>query len=269
MPTSLRQAVDRGELELYYQPQVELGSGRIVGLEALLRWNNARRGTVPPSVFIPIAERTGSILPIGQWTFDQACRQLRLWQDQRIAPAFVAVNCSALQFKALSELERTIADSLARWDISPQRMEIELTESVLMDVTQQQSGTLERLRELGLGIAIDDFGTGYSSLNYLTKYPVNRLKIAQELVFGVTTDSRNATVVRTAIRLAHELNIDFVAEGVENEAQMKFLIAAGCERAQGYYFSRPVDARHASELLRQGWIRPGKNSLRVVATTAA
>ncbi|HEV3396498.1 MAG TPA: EAL domain-containing protein [Xanthobacteraceae bacterium] len=265
----LRQAVDRGELELYYQPQVELGSGRIVGLEALLRWNNARRGTVPPSIFIPIAERTGSILPIGQWAFDQACRQLRLWQDQRIAPAFVAVNCSALQFKALSELERTIADSLARWDISPQRMEIELTESVLMDVTQQQSGTLERLRELGLGIAIDDFGTGYSSLNYLTKYPVNRLKIAQELVFGVTTDSRNATVVRTAIRLAHELNIDFVAEGVENEAQMKFLIAAGCERAQGYYFSRPVDARHASELLRQGWIRPGKNSLRVVATTAA
>ena len=262
-------AIERGELELHYQPQVELLSGKIVGLEALMRWNHPKRGLVPPSAFIPIAERTGSILPLGRWAFDEACRQLKLWQQQGNAPERVAVNCSALQFKRSSDLEREIAESLGRHGIAPGMMEIELTESVLMEGAQQQSDCFERLRHLGVGIAIDDFGIGYSSLNYLTNYPVNRLKIAQELVLKVDSDFRNATVVRAAVRLAHELGIECIAEGVETEAQARFLVAAGCEHGQGYYFSRPVDAKRAAELLRQGRIRPTRDFLRVVETPAA
>jgi EAL domain-containing protein (putative c-di-GMP-specific phosphodiesterase class I) len=248
-------ALDRDEFELHYQPQVEIASGRILGLEALLRWNHPKRGLVSPAVFIPIAERSGQILAVGQWAFNEACRQLKLWQEQDIAPKLVAVNFSALQFKAASDLEREISASLQHWTIAPGMMEMELTESVLMEVTQQHSESLQRFRRLGLQIAIDDFGTGYSSLTYLTNYPVNRLKIAQELVFGVTDDARNATVVRAAIRLAAELGIEVIAEGVETLAQAEFLLSAGCEHAQGYYFSRPLNAPRVTELLRLGTIR--------------
>jgi diguanylate cyclase (GGDEF)-like protein len=246
----LRGAIERGELELYYQPQVELATGRIIGLEALLRWFHPTRGMVSPSLFIPIAERSGGILPIGRWAFDEACRQYRAWQDEGIAPKVLAVNFSAVQFKAAASLERDIAKSLNRWQIMPGHMEVELTESVLMEVSEQYGDTLERLRRSGLRIALDDFGTGYSSLSYLTAYPVNRLKIAQQLVFGVTTERRSAVVVRTAIQLARELGIEFIAEGVETQAQANFLAAAGCEQAQGFYFSQPVSAAHATELLR-------------------
>jgi len=269
MADELRLALDRRQFELHYQPQIELASGRIVGLEALLRWNHPARSVIPPSTFIPIAERTGSIVELGEWAFAAACRQLKLWQDDGIAPPLVAVNFSALQFKAAADLDRRIAASLARWNIAPGSIEIELTESVLMEVSGQHAETLQRLRQLGVRIAIDDFGTGYSSLNYLTSYPVNRLKIAQELVFGVDTDLRHATVVRAAIRLARDLGIELIAEGVETGAQAKFLASAGCGHAQGFHFSRPVDAARASELLRQGRIVPRRKSLRVVEPTAA
>jgi diguanylate cyclase len=265
----LRGALGRNELELHYQPQVEIASGRIVGLEALLRWNNPKRGSVPPSIFIPIAERTGLILLLGQWVLDAACRQLRSWQDQGIAPELVAVNCSAVQFKGSSDLEQDVTASLGRWGIAPEMIEIELTESVLMEVTQEHSDRFERLRNLGIRLAIDDFGTGYSSLNYLTTYPVNRLKIAQELVAGVDSDSRSATVVRTAIRLGRELGVEVIAEGVETEAQAKFLASAGCKHGQGYYFSRPVNAERATQLLRMGETKPTRNLFRIVETTAA
>jgi diguanylate cyclase (GGDEF)-like protein len=248
----VRIALDRGEFQLYYQPQVELASGRIVGLEALARWNHPRRGFVMPSLFIPIAEQTGTIVRLGRWAFDESCRQLRSWQDEGIAPELVAVNCSAVQFKGQSGLESDILQSLARWGIAPGAMEIELTETVLMEVTQQHCDLLNRLRDLGLRIALDDFGTGYSSLIYLTTYPITRLKIAQQLVGRVDSDPRNATVVRAAIQLAQELGIEFIAEGVETEAQLEFLTSAGCRLGQGYYFSRPVSAEHATELLRRG-----------------
>lgn len=201
--------------------------------------------------------------------FDAACRQLRSWQDDLLAPDRLGVNVSALQLKGSTDLDREVAASLDKWGIAPGMIEIELTESVLMDITQQHNERLERLRKLGVRIAIDDFGTGYSSLSYLVNYPISRVKIAQELVFGVDTDLRSATVVRAAIRLAHELGIEIIAEGVETEGQEKFLLSAGCEYGQGYYFSRPVDAERATELLRSGTIKPDRRPLRLVESTAA
>jgi diguanylate cyclase (GGDEF)-like protein len=265
----LRGAVERNELELYYQPQVEIRSRRIAGMEALLRWNHPTRGQIPPSVFIPIAERSGEIQALGQWVLDAACRQLQLWQNEGIAPETVGVNFSALQFKGSADVDRDVSACLDKWSIAPGKIEIELTESVLMEITQQQSDRFERLRWRGVRIAIDDFGTGYSSLNYLANYPINRIKIAQELVFGVGDASRSATVVRAAIRLAHELGIGIIAEGVETEGQEKFLLSAGCEHGQGYYFSRPVNAGRATELLRARKIDPAGKSLRLVESTAA
>jgi diguanylate cyclase (GGDEF)-like protein len=264
----LRVAIDRGELHLCYQPLVEIASGTIVGLEALVRWKHPTRGLIMPAIFIPIAERTGAIVPLGRWVFEQACRQLRRWHDQGIAPQVLAVNISGVQFKRASELELEIAASLAKWAIKPGNIEVELTETVLMEVTQKHGDALERLRQLGVRIAIDDFGTGYSSLKYLTMYPINRLKIAQELLFRVTTDPRNATVVRAAIRLAQELGIEVIAEGVETEAQASFLVSAGCAYAQGYYFSRAVNAERATELLQQGTIVHGDAETRPGLTAA-
>jgi diguanylate cyclase (GGDEF)-like protein len=258
----LRGALDRHEMEVYYQPQVEVRTGRITALEALLRWNNPKRGFVSPSIFIPIAERTGHILPLGQWVLNAACRQMRLWQDLGIAPQLIAINVSAVQFKRSVDFAQDVAESLKEWNISPGAVEIELTESVLMEVTQQHSNHFQRLRDLGVKIAIDDFGTGYSSLNYLTRYPVNRLKIAQELMLGVETDPRNAAVVRTAIRLAHELGIEIVAEGVETDGQAEFLLASGCEHAQGFYFSKPVNEESMTKMLCIGTIKPTQKTFR-------
>jgi EAL domain-containing protein (putative c-di-GMP-specific phosphodiesterase class I) len=195
-------------------------------------------------------------------------RVRQAWHAEGIAPQVLSVNVSGVQLKGVSELEREIEASLSRWGINPLDLELELTESVLMEATQKHSNTLNVLRQLGTRIAIDDFGTGYSSLKYLTTYPVNRLKLAQEFVFRVTIDYRNAAVVRAAIRLAHELGLDVIAEGVETEAQMRFLIGAGCEQAQGYYFSPPVEAHRATQLLRDGRIEPVAGLVRRLTSAA-
>ena len=166
-------------------------------------------------------------------------------------------------------MEREVEQSLTHWDVNPANLELELTESVLMEVTQRHGNTLEKLRQLGIKIAIDDFGTGYSSLKYLTTYSVNRLKLAPEFVFRVTVDYRNAAVVRAAVRLANELGLDVIAEGVETEAQVRFLMGSGCEQAQGFYFSPPVAAEKATELLRAGRLVPGAASPRRIAPSAA
>jgi diguanylate cyclase len=251
----LRRALDRQELELYYQPQVDVVSGRIIGAEALLRWNHSTRGLLRPGTFMSIAERTGSIVTIGEWIVEQACRQIKAWEALGIAPVVLAVNFSAVQFKASADLDAQIAATLRKWDVTPGQLEVELTESMLFEVTQQHREIFDRLRKLGVRIAIDDFGTGYSSLNYLTSYPVNRLKIAQELVRGVISDPRYATVVRAAVHLANELGIGCIAEGVETEGQVKFLISAGCKFAQGHYFGKPVPAVRMTELFHNGEIR--------------
>jgi diguanylate cyclase (GGDEF)-like protein len=231
----LRAGIERGELELFYQPQVEIGSRRILGLEALVRWNHPKRGLLTPSIFIPIAEKLSVIQSLGNWVFDSACRQLEQWDQEGIAPQTVAVNVSGMQIKRIDDLIRDFAESLAKWNIKPEAIELELTETVLMEASLKHSEALQRLRQMGLRIAIDDFGTGFSSLKYLTIYPINRLKIAQELVFRVTDDPRNAAVVRAAIRLARELDIEIIAEWVETEAQAHFLRSAGCNQAQGYH----------------------------------
>jgi diguanylate cyclase len=248
----LRRSIERKELELYYQPQLDIVSGRIIGVEALLRWNHSTRGLLRPGAFMSIAERTGSIVAIGEWIVEQACRQIKAWEALGIAPGVLAVNFSAVQFKAAADLDAQIAATLRKWDVTPGQLEIELTESVLFEVTQQHREIFDRLRKVGVRIAIDDFGTGYSSLNYLTSYPVNRLKIAQELVMGVISDTRYATVVRAAVHLAHELGIGCIAEGVETEGQVKFLISTGCKFAQGHYFGKPMPAARMTELFRNG-----------------
>ena len=264
----LRTALEEGELELYYQPQVELATGRVTGAEALVRWNHKTRGLLTPGTFIAIAERTGAIQPLGDWIFDEACRQMKEWQAEGIALEVLAVNVSGVQLKS-AELEREVEASIAKWGINRGELEMELTEAVLMEATQRHNAKLENLRRLGMRIAIDDFGTGYSSLKYLTTYPVNRLKLAQEFVFRVTADYRNAAVVRAAIRLAHELGIDVIVEGVETEAQMRFLIGAGCEQAQGFFFSRPVSAVQMTALLREGRIAPAPAPRQPRLTSAA
>jgi len=204
-----------------------------------------------PSTFVPIAERSGAIVAMGRWVLDDACRQLNEWREQHIAPPLVAVNVSAVQLKRTSAFEHDVAEIFARWHVESGAVELELTESVIMEVSQTRDDTLEHLQQLGASIAIDDFGTGYSSLKYLTMHPVGRLKIAQVLMLKVTSDKRYATVVRATIRLAHELGVEVIAEGVETAAQASFLVEAGCGYAQGYYYGRPVNAAQTTKLLRR------------------
>jgi diguanylate cyclase (GGDEF)-like protein/PAS domain S-box-containing protein len=246
----LRHAIKRGEFELYYQPQVEIKSGRIVGMEALIRWNHPKRGLMLPAAFIPIAETTGSIVPIGEWVIDHACQQIMAWNGLGIAPPTIAVNLSGAQFKLASQLDKIVTENLARYDVAPERLELELTESVLLETTQRHSEAFKRLRKIGVRLAIDDFGTGYSSLDYLRSFRVSRLKIDRRFITDVTTSADDAAIVRATVGLAHELGIEVVAEGVETAGQRDFLIAARCSFAQGYYFSEPVPAAAASELLR-------------------
>jgi EAL domain-containing protein (putative c-di-GMP-specific phosphodiesterase class I) len=245
----LRAGIDRGELKLYYQPQVALQTGKVIGLEALVRWNHPVRGLVMPGEFIAIAERTGSIVALGRWVIDEACRLVREWRDQGFAPPRIAVNISALQLRRGCRLVQEISASLSRWSVDADDLEIELTESVLMEAEQHHAKILDRLRHLGVRVALDDFGTGYSSLAYLTQQAVSRLKIAQELVFPAPTDSRCAAIVRAAIDLGHTLDIEVLAEGVETQAHIDFLVGAGCEQGQGYHFSHPLAASDVTRLL--------------------
>jgi diguanylate cyclase (GGDEF)-like protein len=247
----LHSAVENDELEMYYQPQVELRSGRLIGLEALIRWNHPIRGLLLPDQFIPVAELNGSILRVGQWVVERTCRQIAEWQKQQIAPRTVAVNVSAGQFKLASNLDQVIGAALAKYSVAPDQLELELTESVLMEATQRHNEELERLRKVGLRVVIDDFGTGYSSLDYLRSFRVSRLKIDRRFISGVTVNADDATIVRAVIGLARSLGIEVVAEGVETPEQREFLLSNGCQIGQGYYFGRPISPTAATTLLRE------------------
>jgi diguanylate cyclase (GGDEF)-like protein/PAS domain S-box-containing protein len=245
----LRHAVERNELELHYQPQVALETGTIIGLEALIRWNHPTRGLMLPAAFIPIAETSGSIVPIGEWVIDQACRQVMAWNAQGIAPQTVAVNLSGAQLKLASQLDKIVAECLEACHLRPEQLELELTESVLIETAQRHSDAFRRLQRLGIRLAIDDFGTGYSSLDYLRSFRVSRLKIDRSFVDGVTSNPDDAVIVRATIGLAHALGIEVIAEGVETAAQCKFLLAAGCRAAQGFYFGAPMPVAAVTALL--------------------
>jgi diguanylate cyclase (GGDEF)-like protein/PAS domain S-box-containing protein len=252
----LRDALAGGQIFLMYQPQIDVDTGRFVGVEALARWRHPKRGLVPPSVFIPIAEQSGLIVPLGKWVLHEACRQMKEWIDAGIAPPLIAVNVSGLQFKTPFSLENEISEILAETGLQPQRLELELTESVLMAVSGAHNDALLRLRQSGHRIAIDDFGTGYSSLEYLGRFPVDRIKIAQSFIVGLTSTSSNSVIIKAAIGLAHELKLDVVVEGVENAEQLNLVKSWGCRKVQGYYFSRPLTARDLAPLLRAGKILP-------------
>jgi diguanylate cyclase (GGDEF)-like protein len=261
----LRSAITAGQLYLVYQPQVDIRTGRIVSLEALVRWHHPKRGLVSPSEFIPVAEHSGLIVALGHWVLSEACRQMKLWLDADIAPALMSVNLSGLQFKTPLELENDIAAVLAEAGLPPQMLELELTESVLMEVNRAHHDILLRLRDSGIKLAIDDFGNGYSSLDYLSRFPVDHIKIAQNFVLDLPTNPRNAAIVRAAIHLAHELALHVVVEGVETAEELALIKSWGCSLIQGYYFSEPLPVAAMTTLLRVGIIVP---DLSVVAAPA-
>ena len=240
MRHALSHAIERNELHLVYQPQIELSTGMICGAEALLRWESAELGALPPASFIPVAEESGLIVDIGGWALQEACRQAAQWHDSGMSHLPVAVNISVVQFRRDNLLERVI-DTLRASDLPPELLELELTESVLMQDQDRVIGTLNRLRSVGVSVSIDDFGTGYSSLAYLRRLAVGRLKIDASFVQAAVSDELGgARIVRTIIDMARALELQTVAEGVETAAQVALLRSAGCNIAQGYAFSRPL-----------------------------
>ena len=247
---ALRHAVDRGELQLYYQPQISLVDGRIIGAEALLRWRNPDLGSVSPAEFIPIIEDSGQILQIGTWVLRTAAAQLRDWFAAGIAPFTLAVNVSSVQFRH-PNLSGLISKILRETGVNPRYLELELTERVAADDPLGAIAVMNELHQLGVRIAIDDFGTGYSSLNYLKRFRVHKLKIDQSFVRGLAEDPEDQAIVKAIINLASSLGVETIAEGVEEIEQIAFLRAHGCKEAQGFYFSQPVPADQFTTLLRE------------------
>lgn len=244
----LRRALARSEFFLQYQPQMDLSNGRIFAVEALIRWRHPERGIVPPGDFIPLAEENGLIGPIGDWTLRAACRQNKAWQDSGLPPVVVSVNVSARQFQETDWVER-VATALEESGLEARYLELELTESLIMQDVQQAVETMHRLSQLGVHLAIDDFGTGYSSLSALKRFPVGRLKIDRSFVKDLPNDTDDAAIARAVISLAHTLQLRVIAEGVETREQIDFLREAGCDEIQGYYLSKPIDARGLQAIL--------------------
>jgi EAL domain-containing protein (putative c-di-GMP-specific phosphodiesterase class I) len=232
---------------------VELGSGRVIGLEALVRWNHPQRGLIMPAQFIPLAEETRLIAQVGRWVLKEACRQMRSWQ-KRLATAFpisVSVNLSGKQL-AQPDLIEQVEQVLKETGLDPEWLKLEITESVVMENAKATVAMLGRLRALGLELHIDDFGTGYSSLSYLHRFPVDRLKIDRSFVSNMSMEDKNSEIVRTIIQLARNLGMGVVAEGVQTAEQLAHLKALGCEHGQGYFFSRPLAADQVDSLIGEG-----------------
>jgi len=246
--SGLREALEKGHFILYYQPQISLQTGYIIGCEALIRWNHPEKGLIPPASFIPIAEETGLIVPIGDWVMKEACRQAIAWKAQGLRSITMAINLSAIQFSH-THMAHQITSLLEETGLAPEHLELELTESILMQGIEATLETLNNLAGFGLRLSIDDFGTGYSSLAYLKRFPLHKLKIDQSFVRDITQDANDAAIVRTIIGMAKSLNLDVIAEGVETKPQADFLRQAGCDEMQGYYFSPPVPAEQFAAML--------------------
>lgn len=249
LETALRRALDQKELALYYQPQMSAG-GALAGLEALLVWNHPRLGPIPPSQFIPVAEDSGLIVPIGAWVLQEACRQNALWQRQGLPAVRVAANVSPMQF-ARADFIHAVAQALASSGLEPGLLELELTESIIMRDVEESLRQMERLRALGVSISIDDFGTGYSSLSYLRRLPIDSVKIDQSFLAELERDTSTLPLIRAIVSVAHSLGLTVVAEGVENESQAEALRAVGCDRLQGYLYGGALPAAEVERLLLQ------------------
>ncbi len=247
----LREAVHQPQLafELHYQPQVEVASGRLHGLEALLRWRHPVQGLVGPGEFIELAESRGLITPIGRWVLREACRQVRAWHDAGLPRVPVAVNLSAIEFRQRDVVD-DIAEVLRECGLAGRYLEVEITESVLMHQPEQARDTLAALQALGVAVTVDDFGTGYSSLSYLKRYPLNKIKVDRSFVLDTPADSDDVAIVTAVVQLARSLQLQSVAEGVETDAQLQLLRSLGCDLAQGFGISRPMPAAQA-----QAWMR--------------
>ena len=255
LENDLQQAVGQHELELYYQPRIDFKSATVVGYEALLRWNHPVEGLIEPAVFIPIAEDSGLIIPIGEWVIREACSQMRRWREAGFAVQSISVNLSARQFFD-DKLPQRVQQALEESGLMPAQLELEITESILMANTEETMNLFAQLKRLGVKLSIDDFGTGFSSLAYLKRFHVDNLKIDHSFVRDLSTDPEDAAIVQAIVNLAQSLQLRVIAEGVETREQLDFLASCGCQEAQGYYFARPLPA--AAVMLRGssslGWM---------------
>jgi diguanylate cyclase (GGDEF)-like protein/PAS domain S-box-containing protein len=251
MENALRRAIDNEEFVLFFQPKVNIISGRISGAEALIRWRRPGHGMVSPALFIPLLEETGLIVRVGNWVLDEACRKISEWGASSIGPVHLSVNVSGIQF-FVGGLEEEVLKAIRKYEIAPELLELELTESSLMSNAEETIAVLRNLKALGIQISIDDFGTGYSSLAYLKRFPIDKLKIDIAFVREVTSNPDDAAIVLAIISMAHSMKLEVIAEGVENDAQLAYLRRHGCDEMQGYYFSRPVPHEEFEQMLMGG-----------------
>lgn len=247
LESELHNALERNELELYYQPKIELTTNAIVGVEALLRWNHPKMGRIVPEKFIPLAEEAGLIRPIGDWVLDRACRQMQAWHNKGLNQLSVSVNLSGVQFKQ-SDLFHKITQILFNSSLEAQYLELEVTETILVEKIKANVHKLNLLKKLGIQIALDDFGTGYASLGYLQQFPFDILKIDSSFIRNIDTNGVSAVIIENIISMAHQLGLKVVAEGVETEAELKFLKQVQCDLVQGFLFSRPLSAKEFQRL---------------------
>ena len=255
LQADLRQAVPLGQLRLHYQIQVD-AHDRVIGVESLVRWQHPERGMVSPGQFIPLAESSDLILPIGRWVLHTACLQLRAWADEgRYADLSISVNVSARQFRQ-PDFVQQVRDELGSTGAAPQRLELELTESLVLEEMETTIAKMAELRTLGVRFSLDDFGTGYSSLQYLKRLPLDQLNIDQSFVRDITADANDAAIVNTIIAMGHALGLEVIAEGVETREQQAFLHAHGCGLYQGYFFARPLPLPELQQLLATSALAP-------------
>ena len=254
---ALHEALEHNQFELYYQPQTRQAEGRIVGLEALIRWHHPRRGRLLPGAFIPVAEQAGLMPAIGRWVLNTVCEQIASWRREGISVVRTAINLSPAQFRESMGFSQEVAKVLERWGVPPELIELELSEANLIETAREHGVDLQRVRLLGLNLVVDEFGTGSFSLHHISSFGFSRLKIAPRLIAGAADNSSTTALVRAALGLARELTVQVIAVGVETAAQLDFLTAAGCEMTQGYHICPPVPADKITALLREGRIVPG------------
>jgi EAL domain-containing protein (putative c-di-GMP-specific phosphodiesterase class I) len=252
----LRNAITRSEFSVLYQPQADVRRGHIVGVEALIRWQHPELGLVSPGRFIPLAEETGLIVPIGNWVLRTACKQNKQWQNAGLPRITMSVNVSARQFME-KDLVAQVADALEESGLEAKYLELELTESLIMKDLQQAIATMDELQAMGVQLSIDDFGTGYSSLSALKHFPIVRLKIDQSFVRNIPTDSDDRAIASAMVALGHRLDLKVIAEGVESEEQLAFLRENNCDEVQGYHLSRPIPPVEVEALLRAQVLKYG------------